>query len=552
MPGRDFVEKVKIGLAAASVLAVLVSFVLAVLRKRSEKNAVAREFLQTTALVKVGGWSFNVYQSFIGVLLLLTIASTINYTAYGSNLSVRRYDSYDLLHYYLAPKYFDELGYFRLLPALIIADDEAGRTCTQRTRTYLFQDKDDYRFKSVEHALARNKEIKSHFNPERWTQFVHDVTFIQRKSGNLGCRLWRMMLRDHGFNGTPAWVFMARPIVEHVPVEYMKVATSLDMLLIIAMLAVISWAFGSETALLAWLFITLSYSFRWPIIGWSLLRYDWLAAMVVGLCMIKKEKHMAAGAFFGYATAMRYFPAIWMFGIVAKGGHSIVATLRAKAPMFKEGLWLGIPTTYLKMAMGFFLIVALLIGASIQRDGIEAHKTSFDNIFAHIKPHNLSSRRMGLVIAAAYNGETDQKLITDENKMEVKRIEGKVRFFSIVMMILMGVFMGRKKDWEVVGLGLIPYFWLTTSSYYYYALRVTGVVVHASDLSKPRNIIGLLMLFAMELFSNASEHLNPGNRYFLVSVLCVMLAIYSFTQVAFLGWEWIKERKTIDTAQDTP
>jgi hypothetical protein len=535
-------EKVKIGLAAASLITIIVGAALAALRKRSGENEAARAFLETTPIVRLGRWSFNVYQTFVGALLLVTVFGSVNYMAYGSHLHSRRFDSYDLLHYYVAPKYFDELGYFRLLPALIIADAEEGRTCEAKTRRYLYQDETDYEFKPIEHALDREAEIKSHFTKERWAEFVGDVVYLQRDSGNLGCALWRELLQDHGFNGTPSWVLVARPIVDLIPVEWMKVASSLDLVLIIAMLVAVLWAFGAETTLFAWLFVTLCYSFRWPIITWSFLRYDWLSAMVIGLCMLRKEKHVAAGAFFGYAAAMRYFPALWMFGIVAKGAHSVVTLAVARRPLFKDGVWLGIPTIYLRMAAGFALAVTLLVGASTARYGTLAHETSFENIFAHIQPHNLSSRRMGLVIAAVYEGETEQNLITADKKAAVERIEGKVRVFSIAMMLLLGLFLSRTKDWEAVGLGLIPYFWLTTSSYYYYALRLTGIVVHASDLAKPRNAVGLLLLFAMELFCNASEHLNPGNRYFLVSVLCVMMAIYTFSQVAFLGWEWWQAR----------
>ena len=542
MPGRDMTEKVKVGLAAVSVLAIVVGYVLAVLRKRAKENEPARAFLETTPIVKVGKWSFNAHQTFVGALMLVAVFSSVNYTAYGSHLQTSRFDSYDLLHYYVVPKYFDELGYFRLLPALIIADAEEGRTCTKKTRKYLFQDNNDYKIKSIEHALGRTKEIKSHFTKERWNEFVHDVIYLQRDSGKLDCNRWRMLLQDHGFNGTPSWVLMAKPFVNLIPVENMKVASSLDLLLIIAMLIAVAWAFGAQTTVFAWLFITVCYSFRWPIITWSMLRYDWLAAMVIGMCMIKKEKYFVAGAFFGHATAMRYFPAVWMFGIVAKGVHSMVTLAINRKSLFTKGVWLGIPTRYLRMAAGFMMMLVLLVGASGATWGMKVHKTSLDNIFAHIQPHNLSSRRMGLVIAAVYEGETEQKLITRDKKKAVEKIENKVRIFSLAMMILMGLFLSRTKDWEAVGLGLIPYFWLTTSSYYYYALRITGVVVHASDLTKPRNIVGLLLLFSMELFSNASEHLNPGNRYFLVSVLCVMLAIYSFSQVAFLGWEWWKTR----------
>jgi formate hydrogenlyase subunit 4 len=142
------------------------------------------------------------------------------------------------------------------------------------------------------------------------------------------------------------------------------------------------------------------------------------------------------------------------------------------------------------------------------------------------------------VIAATYRGETQDNLITDEKKKHVERVETPIRVISIAVMLLLGLFFSRTKDYEALGFGAMPYFWLTTSSYYYYILRMTLVVVHARDLSKTRNVVGLAMLFAMELFCNASEHINPGNRYLLIGWLSVMLTIYSATMLLFLYREW--------------
>jgi len=543
MANRNLTEQVKIGLAMGAILAALVAFVFARLKDRAEKNKDAADFIKNTPVVKIGKWVFNAHQSFMAALLLLALFGTFNYNRYNSNLLLDGYDEYDLLHYYISPKYFDEIGYFRLLPAIIIADYESGPMCPKKAPVYLAQDENDYTRRSVSHALAQTDEVKSHFTDEKWQEFVHDVTYIQRHSKRLKCFLYRQLLQDHGFNGTPTWVLIARPIVKLVPVEFIKLATSLDLLWIIAMLASIVWAFGLETALLAWIFITISYSFRWPTITWALLRYDWFATMVIGICMIKKEKNAAGGAFFAYATLMRYFPVLWLFGIVAKGVHALITALINKSVLFDTDTWLGVPKRYFKMLGGFAAAMTLLLGLSFAVDGVEPHKASFNNMFAHVEAHNLSSMRQGLQVALTYRGETDLKLISTEKKEMVEENETIVRIGSLLMMLVLGLFMSRAKDWEVVGLGLIPYFWLTTSSYYYYSMRMTAVVIHAGDLKKSRNIVGLTILFGIELFCHAAQYLMPGNRYFLICVMGVLLAIYSLVMMIFLGVEWWKGRR---------
>jgi hypothetical protein len=539
MASRGLTEQVKVGLAAGALLAAAVAFLLARLRREAEKNEAAREFLRDTPVATLGRYRLNAVQTFWAALTFFALFGTLNYNRYSSDLLLEGWDEYDLLHYYVTPKYFDELGYFRLLPALIIADQEAGPYCPGNTPIYLFQDEHDYRRQPLRHALAREKEIKSHFTPERWEQFVHDATYIQRHTKRLPCSHWRQLLQDHGFNGTPTWVLIARPIVQLIPVEWIKLATVIDLALILAMLVAIWWAFGAETFLFAWIFVTVCYSFRWPTISWALLRYDWMTAMVIGICMIRKRRHYAGGAFFAYATLMRYFPVLWLAVIVIKGAHALLA--RRNAPWSR--CWRRVPAAYWKMAAGFAGALVLLLGISVARDGIGIHQQSLHNMAAHVEPHNLSSMRQGLQITLTWRGETDLQLISEEKKALVAELETPVRVASVLLLVVLGLLLTRARAWEAVGLGLIPYFWLTTSSYYYYSMRMTAVVIHAADLSKTRNVVGLLFLFGIELFCNAVEHVEPGNRYLLISVMGLLLLLYGLAMMAFFAHEWWQAHK---------
>ncbi|MDD5306997.1 MAG: hypothetical protein PHU25_06720 [Deltaproteobacteria bacterium] len=538
MASRDFTEQVKVGLAAGAMLAAVAGFALARLRARAEKNEAAREFIDREPLLKWGRLRLNARQTFSAGLLIFCIAGTFNYFRYDTRTLVRDYDQYDLLHYYLNSKYFDELRYYRLLPSLIVADDEAGRRW-EPPPIYLAQDDKDYFMRPIQWALDHREEIKGRFSKERWAQFSHDAVYIQRNLGRMGGKLWGQLLVDHGFNGTPTWVLIARPIASIVPVEWVKVCACLDLLWIMGMLAAVVWAFGAEAFFLSWVFVIVSYSFRWPSITWGFLRYDWFACMAIGVCMIRKEKPVAAGAFFAYATLMRYFPVLWLFGIVAKGVHALVT--RRDIPLTR--FWLRIPRRYWLMAAGFAVTIALLGGASVARDGLESHKQNLIKMAAHVEPHNLSSMRQGLAVTLTYRGETDMKRLSDEKRLFVQNNERWLRLGGLVMMIALGLFMTRAKDWEVVGLGFIPYFWVMTSSYYYYSMRITAVIIHAADLGKPRNVVGLLFLFGTELFCNASEHLKPENRYFLISWMGILLTAYSILMMAFLAHEWWTARK---------
>ena len=540
MATRALTEQVKVGLAAGAILAVGVAYLLGRLRTLAKENQVALDYIKNTIVFTVGKWKFNLYQSFAAFLIAFTTFGTINYARYDTATTFVQSDGYDLMHYYMSAKYFDELGYFRLLPALIIADAEAGEWCPGQAPVYLAQDEHDYAKKSRAHALGREKEVKAHFTPERWKQFVHDSMYLLRQRPfGMNCSLWRMLLQDHGFNGTPVWTLVARPIASMIPVEAIKVATWLDVAWIVGALWAVLWAFGIETFAFSWLFIVVCYSFRWPHIPWAFLRYDWISSMVIGICMVKRERFKTGGAFMAYATLMRYFPGLWLFGIAAKGVHALFT--RKDIPVRR--FWMRIPTRYYQMAFGFFLTIFILEGASMARDGAATSKQSLENMIAHVQPHNLSSRRQGLSVTLTYRGETDMKLISKEKKELDARIEKPVRMVSILILIVFGLFMSRGKDWEVMGLGFIPYFMLTTSSYYYYVIRLTGVVIHASDLSKKRNAIGLAILFFIELVTNGIEQMLPGNRYLLISMMGILLIAYGLLMIGWFGYDWWQAHK---------
>lgn len=541
MISREFIEKVKIGLIVGALAAIVVSYILAKLKRRAKENQVASDFLRNTTIFTFGKYTFNVYQSMLAALFFLAAAGTYNYATFSHLTGGTAIDEYDLMHYYVAPKYFDELGYFDLLPALIIADSETGRHCARKTIEYLHQERDDYEKKPISYALSLRDDVKSKFTPERWAQFVHDTMYLQRVVKPMHCKLWRQLLLDHGFNGTPVWVLIARPIAKVIPVEQMRLIVTLDVFWLIGALFAISWAFGPRTAAFAWIFLTVSYSIRWPTVGWAMLRYDWISSIVIGLCMLKKRKYMGSGAFFAFATLLRYFPIIWLFAIVAKGVHALFTN--RSVPLSR--IWLRVPKKYYQMAFGFFAVVLTLVPISMVIDGAEAHKQSLENIAAHVQPHNLSSRRMGLSIAAVYRGELELKWISDEKKEMVANMEAPLRLISFGLILLLGLFMSRLKDWEAVGLGFIPYFWLTTSSYYYYVVLLSGVIIHAKYIHKPWHLFGIIMLFIVQLSMNTLEHIMPDMRYPNISIACVLITIYTFGILMFLANKWWNERGAV-------
>lgn len=520
MVSRNFSEIVKIGLCYGAICFTIFHYVWL--------NIIGS---QTTSklnkLKKIHILSFCLFAFF----------ATLNYSRYNPTKLLAHYDSYDLLHYYINAKYFNELGYFNLTAALAIADKENGLYAGNSVTHYLAQDKNDYKRRKIEHAYSRSKEVKGKFSNEKWLEFKEDAYFIQRNK-KLFPEHWRQLLLDHGFNGTPAWLVIAKPLASNVPVKYAVYLTLIDPILILVMLGLIYYAFGSIVTIYSLLFICLCYSFRWPTIGWAFLRYDWLFGIIASIAFLKKEKYFLGGLALGFAALMRFFPILWGLCL---GIKVLYIFINKKNSSFKERVS-SIPKKYFNFLYGFLLIVFIFICGSFFTHGLGTYKQSIKNLTAHVKPHNLSSRRMGLSIATQYRGETNQKFISKEKKELVESLKP-LNFGLGVLLLITLIWASIKKelkDWEMLALGPLVFFWFTTASYYYYACRLSLVILHAVNLKTFRHMLVLTLLFSLELFCYLSENLNPGNRYFLISCLSCLFLVYSICVINIIRLSWVE------------
>jgi hypothetical protein len=160
-------EELKAFLALAGILVVVLRFVLVRRIRRREgapPSAGARVEKATT-------WS----------LALLAAIGIGNYFGFDTRTLVEReeFDGYDLVHYYLNAKYFDELGYTHLYEAIVIADSERKDNYRKWRFTGL-RDLDTSVRVPIRTVYARADEIKGLFSPRRWKQFKRDFRFLQR------------------------------------------------------------------------------------------------------------------------------------------------------------------------------------------------------------------------------------------------------------------------------------------------------------------------------------------------------------------------------------
>ncbi|MEZ4223484.1 MAG: hypothetical protein R3B13_21230 [Polyangiaceae bacterium] len=261
-----------------------------------------------------------------GVLAVVSAAAFFNFGAFHG----ARYAHHgELFHYVLGSKYFAELGYDGLYAASLEASGNAPIS-----RPAPVRDLRSYQRVDRSSLQDHRQQVRGRFSDSRWNEFVGDHGYLVENSEPAYVDAWR---KDHGYNATPAWTTLAR-VFNWFPVSRGAILfwTLLDPLL----LAVMFWAlwrtFGFVPTALSLCVFGLAYLSRFYWVGGAFLRHDWLCASVVGVCLLERKRPGWAGLCFGYAAAMRVFPALLLFGIFV---HALARWKRGDRNPWP--LWLG-------------------------------------------------------------------------------------------------------------------------------------------------------------------------------------------------------------------
>lgn len=219
----------------------------------------------------------------------------------------------DMFNYYMNTKYFNEVGYFDLYDAVIVADTEQGN---QLARLPFYTDLKTYQNTQREKALEGAGRIRSHFSRERWSAFKDDVAFFKTATGmprSPGGLMFLLM--DHGYNGSPVTTLILGTIANKVPVTRLQSLAYLDVLLMLAMGGLVFRTFGVEMgALFSTYFCTNVLNAADSVSG-SFLRYDWLFYIVVAVCLLERKRYASSAFFLALSAMLRVFPAALFYGM---------------------------------------------------------------------------------------------------------------------------------------------------------------------------------------------------------------------------------------------
>jgi len=374
--------------------------------------------------------------------------------------------TWEFFHYYMGAKYLPELGYTCLYTAAAAVDAEDGLDLRGRT----MRDLRDNRLVPAESALQRAPECRARFSDGRWSGFRDDARFFR---GAMGHEEWLGVRSDHGFNGTPAWAVLGRLLTALGSASWAQVISLalLDVVLVLAIFALLWRGFGLEAACIAagfWGVNTLA-PFGWT--GGGFLRYDWLLALIAGITALRAGRPGAAGFALGYAALLRIFPGCAIAGL-AVTAVAEAASARSLEPLRRRA----------RLAAGVAAALVLVGGASVLmagRAGIWAEFAA--NSAKHLATP--SSNLVGLEPLLTYEPEGRLELMTDpllldrhaawkarlaeaSHRTRPSRWLAAALFALLLAMAARGV-----PEWAaaVLALGLMPLLF-ALSSYYYCAL----------------------------------------------------------------------------------
>ena len=244
-------------------------------------------------------------------LAALVVVAAVAFVNFGFFHAVARQHLHywDAFHYFVGAKYLPELGYTRLYEATWVAGREMGAFASiDRIRdlpTYQVRDT-----RSIDAAAVRAR-----FTDDRWRAFKRDLLVFGPQIPD-----WRRLFLDHGFNDPPPRAMLLHLVVRRLPATTLTLTalSVVDYVLIAAALWLARRAFGPVAGAVGAAFFLLSFFGRFDFIGGSILRWDWIAAIVAGTAAFARGAGATAGLLLGYAAVARIFPVLFLVPLAIK------------------------------------------------------------------------------------------------------------------------------------------------------------------------------------------------------------------------------------------
>ena len=458
-------------------------------------------------------------------LIVLGLVATLAYSNFGAYHYPDSVHVHDVFHYFVGAKYFDELKYTDLYACASVAEADAG--FRQRVLARAQRDLRTNSIVSGEHVLDAAAHCREKFSPARWESFAEDVAYFANRSGIPG---WHKILKDHGFNASPVWVALGSSIASRLPARSWSIGEGdsivtgliapLDPLLLLIAAIAVAWALGWRTACVGLVLFGCNPLSQYQWVGGGFLRQPWLVALIIGLCLLYKERWFTAGVLLACSALLQVFPSITLLAPL------LAVTIAAAKRRLPERA----DITILGGAIVAAAVIIPLSSAACETAGV--WKLFLDNSLKHAG--TASANLIGLPTVLSFRFANRSEILFDPNQTDPFAAVRAVRASTLGLMRPLHIAIAGTYFWLVVRrlgrgermhaavlcLTLLPF--VTDESCYYLAwLAALGLCWSTRPLS-------LLPLLAVHAGSLCILLLVPGSElpYVCVSawVICGMLA----------------------------
>ena len=461
------------------------------------------------------------------LLALIALAAGLAYTNFLTFHAGRFTHFGENFHYQLGCKYFPELGYDGLYVASLAAQAESR---PELPLPRLVRDLRTNAIVPTASLAGPLAEVRARFTPGRWRAFVRDHdTFLDPST----LRKLNEIRLDHGYNPTPTWTFVGRLFNAWLPIDSTTIPllALLDLVLLAVMVVSVQRTYGGRAAAILVVLLGLGYAWRYTWVGGGFLRYDWLAAVVLGVCMLARERHVAAGGLFAYASAVRLFPVLLLVGVA-------VVALRDLVRGTKPG-WVWRFGGGFVAAAGLCAVAGTLVGRGTAAwpefvHDIEKHHGTWSTNTAGLELAIITSRR---TMASALPAEWPlaQRWTTWQAEMNQAHLRWRPVSLAAAGLLLLALAVAAwhgRAD-EAAATGVVAVFALLVLSCYYWVvlsllfvrrgstclgglLALNAATLALALFTADTQVVylwfswGLLALFAVVLFPDARRLLRPA------------------------------------------
>jgi hypothetical protein len=450
----------------------------------------------------------------LAVLAVVAAASYYNWGTFHGGGYVHHWETF---HYVLGSKYFPELGYDGLYTASVAAERE---THPRHRPARHIRDLRTNEVVPLAQLKGEMRRLRDNFTDERWEEFKRDNAYFIDSTKRIPDYMRKIRV-DHGYNPSPFWTFMGRLFDAHVPIThpFIQAITCLDPLLVGLMFLVVFRTYGARVGCISLIIFGFGYPWRFYWVGGAFLRYDWLAATVMGICALKKERFGLAGVLLAYGALVRVFPVLFLFGLG-------VVALRALIRKESRG-WI------FRFAAGYAAMIALGVYAgSTVGHGFAAWPEFIDNSRMHAA--TWLTNNVGLQNIFLYGPDTYLRRLVDGSLPEAfSPWHAHLTYLRHQLMPLLVVAMGamlaltaaaawRSTPSEAAVLGLVPCFSLLLLTCYYWSMLLIMPFRRGTNTTLGALVLSSLLIFVHGINGNFEVRFGVGSWAMLALFLGVV------------------------------